>query len=133
VTLHECLKAAEILEKEGVKARVIDLYSIKPLDVETLRKAAEETKAIVMVEDHYPEGGIGEAVAAVLASLDYKVTIAQYHITAESQKRNDVNFVSLAVRKLPRSGKPEELLGYEEIDTEAIVKTVKGMLNLNSN
>ncbi|MEK7479566.1 MAG: transketolase [Patescibacteria group bacterium] len=101
ITLHEALAAYEELAKEGIKVRVIDLYSIKPFDAETLKKAKQETKHIIVVEDHVPEGGIGEAVGA-----DY----------------------SLAVRKRPKSGTPEELLQYEEISKEAIVKKVKQII-----
>jgi transketolase len=110
VTLHEALKAYDALQKEGINIRVIDLYSIKPLDVETLKKAAQETKNIIVVEDHYIEGGIGEAVAAAL-SVD--------------SRQNTV--YRLAVCKMPRSGKPEELLAYEEIDSAAIIKKVKSL------
>lgn len=104
ITLHEALKAHDILLKEGITIRVIDLYSIQPLDSEALRKAAAETKAIITVEDHYQAGGIGEAVALALSG--FKVHC-------------------LAVTKLPRSGRPDELLAYEEIDAGAIVKAVK--------
>ncbi len=110
VTLHEALKAYEQLQKEGINIRIIDLYSIKPLDVATLKKSAEETKNIVVVEDHYAEGGIGEAVASALAT---SVKLSSYKVS------------SLAVRKMPKSGKPEELLAYEEIDANAIVKQIK--------
>lgn len=106
VTLHEALVAHETLKKQGIAVRVIDLYSIKPLDVKTLQKAMEETKALVVVEDHYPEGGIAEAVRSVFA--EHKKPI-----------------ISLAVRKLARSGTPEELLAYEQIDAKAIVNAVK--------
>ncbi len=102
VTLHEALKAHEILAREGVSIRVIDLYSVKPLDEATLRKAAAETKRLITVEDHSPAGGLGEAVA----SLGLAPTI-------------------LAVRKIPRSGKSQELMRYAEIDAEAIVAAVK--------
>jgi len=104
VTLHESLKAYEELQKEGINIRVIDLYSIKPLDRKTLLQAAKDTKKIITVEDHYPEGGIGEAVAAALSG--------------------QAEVVCLAVNKIPHSGKPEELLAMEEIDAAAIVKTV---------
>ena len=67
ITLHEALTAADALAAEGISARVIDLYSVKPIDHETLVKAAAETGAIVTVEDHWKEGGIGEAVLAALA------------------------------------------------------------------
>ena len=113
VTLHEALKAHEILLKEGIAIRVIDLYSIQPVDVAALAKAAKETKAIITVEDHYPAGGIGEAVAAALNSPlgRGRGGLATVH--------------SLAVRKMPRSGKMAELLAYEEIDAAAIVRKVK--------
>ncbi len=104
ITLHEALKAYEILMKEGIAIRVIDLYSIQPLDIATLKKAAKETKVIITVEDHYPAGGIGEAVAAAIPG-----SVVQ----------------SLAVRKMPQSGKIAELLAYEEIDAAAIVKKVR--------
>ncbi|MBI4050655.1 MAG: transketolase [Candidatus Doudnabacteria bacterium] len=113
ITLHEALAAYEELKKEGINIRVVDLYSVKPLDVETLRKAAEETKAIITVEDHYSEGGIGEAVDTVLA----QILNTKYKI------------LNLAVRKMPRSGKPEELLRYEEIDRSAIIKAVKDLIS----
>lgn len=104
ITLHEAFKAYEILRKEGIYIRVIDLYSVKPLDVRTLRQALRETRHIITVEDHYPEGGIGEAVQAALPGA---------------------LITSLAVRKPPRTGKPDELLQYENISSSAIVKTVK--------
>jgi transketolase len=107
VTLHEALKAYEELMKENVAVRVIDLYSIKPIDVAALKDAARTTKAIITVEDHAPEGGIGEAVRSALPG---------------------VLVHSLAVRKLPKSGKPEELLQFEEISKEAIIKKVKELI-----
>lgn len=108
VTLHEALKAYEKLKKENILVRVIDVYSIKPIDKDSIRKAQKETKAILTVEDHYAEGGIGEAVKSV-ASEKSPVYI-------------------LAVRKMPRSGKPYELLNYEEISYEAIIKKVKEII-----
>lgn len=104
-TLHEALAAYEVLKKSKIYVRVIDLFTIKPLDLATLKKAAKETKAIITVEDHHPEGGLGEAVASALAHFGAKV-------------------VSLAVRKTPKSGKPQELLDYEEISQDAIVRKV---------
>lgn len=106
ITLHEALAAYEKLAKEGIAARIIDVYSVKPIDTETLAKAARETKVIITVEDHVAEGGIGEAVRSALE--DPRVPV-----------------YSLAVRKMPHSGKPEELLEYEEISAAAIVKKVK--------
>jgi transketolase len=109
ITLHEALKAHDILKNEGIFARVIDLYSIKPIDGESLKKAASETKAIVTVEDHFAEGGLGEAVKSALSGTGATI-------------------YSLSVRKIPTSGKPEELLDYEEISAKAIVRKVKKVL-----
>lgn len=106
ITLHETLNAYEELRKEGISIRVIDLYSVKPIDKTTLAKAAKETMAIITVEDHFAEGGIGEAVMSALATFPIQVH-------------------SLAVRKIPRSGKPAELLDYEEISKNAIIKKIK--------
>ena len=110
ITLFEALEAHKKLAQDGIFARVIDLYSIKPLDQAVLIKAAQETKAIIVIEDHYQEGGIFEAVCSELASLNSRV-------------------YSLSVKKEPMSGKPEELLEYEEIDSKAIIKKVKSLLN----
>lgn len=107
ITLHEALKAQEALAKDNIQIRVIDCYSIKPIDQKTLVESAKTTKGMVVSEDHYPEGGLGEAV---LSALEGSVSVP---------------FTHLAVRKAPRSGKPEELLAYEEIDAAAIVKAVK--------
>lgn len=90
--------------------RVIDLYSVKPIDEKTLRRAAEETRALITVEDHYAEGGLSEAVAAAVPG-------AGLHI--------------LAVRKTPRGGRPEELLDDQDISRGAIVETVKALEKLN--
>ena len=109
VTLHEALMAYEILKKENINVRIIDLYSIKPLDIETLKNAAKETKTIITIEDHFEQGGIGETIAAALFNMNIKIH-------------------SLAVRKMPRSGKPQELLEYEEISANAIVKLVKEII-----
>jgi transketolase len=103
ITLHEALAAAERLSSEGISARVIDLYSVKPVDHETLVKAAQETGAIVTVEDHWKEGGIGEAVLAALAAHNASATVRV-----------------LAVEDMPSSAKPAELLRAAEIDAEAI-------------
>jgi transketolase len=109
ITLHQALDAYNDLQQEGINIRVIDLYSIKPIDSDTLRKAAKETKFIITVEDHAPEGGIGEAVKSALTeSADIIVLI-----------------YSLAVRRLPHSGKPQELLEYEEISKGAIIRKVR--------
>lgn len=103
ITLHEALKAYEELKNKGIYIRVIDLYSVKPLNTELLKKASSETDAIITVEDHYPAGGIGEAVKSEV----------------DSDK-----IYSLCCRKIPKSGNPEELLDYEEISARAIVNKV---------
>jgi transketolase len=113
VTLHEALKAYEKLQKEKIKIRVIDLYSVKPLDIETLSIAASETKAIIVVEDHFEVGGMGEAVMNALSGMSIPIH-------------------SLAVRKMPRSGKPEELLEYEDISAKGIIAKVKDILKENN-
>ncbi|HEX5642949.1 MAG TPA: transketolase [Thermoleophilia bacterium] len=106
VTLHTCLAAAEQLRERGIPARVIDLYSVKPLDADGLAAAAREAgRRIVVVEDHYPEGGLGEAVLAALAPL-----------------REEFRVEHLAVRGLPGSGTPAELMaaaGIASADIEA--------------
>jgi transketolase len=106
ITLQEALAAHEELKNEGISVRVIDLYSIKPLDRDTLRQAAAETGALITVEDAAEEGGIGEAVRGALGEARAPV-------------------YSLAVRKLPKSGKPGELLDYEEISSGAIAAEVR--------
>jgi transketolase len=111
VTVHEALRAAETLEQEGISARVIDLYSIKPIDVETLAVAAEATGRIVTVEDHYPEGGVGDAVLAALA-----------------ESGDQARVVKLAVNEMPHSGKPAELLHAYGIDAEGIATAARQLV-----
>lgn len=119
VTLHEALAAYEELKKEGINIRVIDLYSIKPIDTSALKKAAAETKAIITVEDHFKEGGLGEAVSSVLSSFP----------PLEGEGKGGVMVVKLAVTKEPHSATPDQLLAYEEIDMNAIIKAVKSVLS----
>jgi len=112
ITVHEALKAADVLAEDGIPARVIDLYSIKPLDRETLLAAAEATGGrLVTVEDHRPEGGLGDAVAGALAS-------------AEEPPR----IVKLAVANMPGSGKPAELLAAAGIDAEHIAEAARRLV-----
>ena len=112
ITLHESLKAAEQLESEGISARVIDLYSVKPVDGETLRAAAEATGGRVLtVEDHWSEGGIGDAVLEAL-----------------SDGETPARVVRLAVRDMPGSGKPAELLAAAGIDADHIVEAARALV-----
>jgi transketolase len=110
VTLYEALKAAEALKAEGIGITVIDGYSVKPLARDTIKAAAQKTgNLVVTVEDHYPEGGLGDAVAGELSGEGIKVH-------------------KLAVFELPHSGKAEELLAKYRIDSNAIVAKVKGLI-----
>jgi transketolase len=112
ISVHEALKAAEALAEEGIAARVIDLYSIKPLDEKTLRAAAEATNGrLVTAEDHWAEGGLGDAVLAALADTD-----------------DPPRVVKLAVREMPKSGKPEELLARAGIDAEHIAAAARRLV-----
>ncbi|MCX6731933.1 MAG: hypothetical protein NTV98_00120 [Candidatus Roizmanbacteria bacterium] len=96
-----------MLEKNKIYTTVIDLYSVTPLDSKTIQRLSKQVKQIVIVEDHYEAGGIGEAV-----------------ITSCKELNANVIFTHLCVRKEPRSGTPEELLHFEEIDAEAIVNSI---------
>ncbi|MDQ2689031.1 MAG: transketolase [Chloroflexota bacterium] len=108
ITLHEALKAADELAGEGIAARVIDLYSVKPIDAETLKQAGRDTGVIITVEDHWSEGGIGDAVLAALA---------------EEQPHPVV--LKLAVTEMPGSGKPAELLHQAGIDADCIADAAR--------
>jgi transketolase len=110
ITLHEALKAAETLEKEGTPVRVIDLYSVKPVDVPTLTQAVMETEHLIVAEDHWVEGGLGDAVVGALAQAGIPL------------KR----FTHLAVREMPRSGKPSELLDHQGISAAKIAAAARG-------
>ena len=112
ITVHESLRAADLLAEEGIVVRVIDLYSIKPLDVATLLAAAEATQGrLVTVEDHWPEGGLGDAVRAALSDTDEPPRV-----------------VSLAVQGMPRSGKPHELLAEAGIDAAHVVEAARRLV-----
>lgn len=105
ITLFEAFAARDLLQSEGLAVRVIDLYSIKPLDEAALQHAAAETGAVFTIEDHYPEGGLGEAVRTAVGDA--------------------APVISLAVRRRPCSGSPDELLAYEEIAAFAIAARVR--------
>jgi transketolase len=111
ITLHEALKAADELVAEGINARVIDLYCVKPIDAETLKRAARDTGALITVEDHWAEGGIGDAVLSALA---------------EEQPHPVV--VKLAVRDMPGSGKATELLAAAGIDAKHIAAAARDLV-----
>jgi transketolase len=109
ITLHEALKASLELESQGLAVRVIDLYSIKPIDEETLLKAARETQLLITVEDHYSEGGLGDAVLGALASQPCRLH-------------------KIAVEGLPRSGESAQLMDAFGLSAKSIVKKVKELV-----
>lgn len=109
VTLHEALAAADQLVKRKISVRVIDAYSVKPIDAPTLRRAARTTGRLIVVEDHVPEGGLADAVRGALGPLAGSVT-------------------SLAVRKVPGSGPWQRLLKHQGIDQDSIVQAVRRSL-----
>ncbi len=115
ITLYEALKAADQLKAEGTDVRVIDLYSVKPIDAQALSKAASETRHLIVVEDHWKEGGLGDAVLASLAQSQ-----EEGKLSGEAAK-----FTHLCVQKMPRSGKPMELLEDNGIAADNIVAAVK--------
>ena len=109
VTLNEALKAADQLKNEGIRITVIDAYSVKPLAKDVIKAAAQATNNLVLtVEDHYAEGGLGDAVAGEISAEGFRVH-------------------KLAVTELPHSGKPEELLAKYGIDAAAIIRKVKSL------
>jgi len=111
ITLHESLKAAEALAGEGIAARVIDLYSVKPIDAATLVEAAEATGGLVVVEDHWPEGGIRDAVLEVLVDAGANVPVT-----------------SLAPTGMPTSGTPAQLLDQAGIDAAHIAAAARSLV-----
>jgi transketolase len=109
ITVHEALKAAETLASEGIRIRVIDAYSVKPVDRATILASAKQSGAnLIVVEDHYEEGGLGDAVLNAVG--------------------NAARVIKLAVREIPRSGPPEALLDTYGISSKHIVQAVKSLL-----
>ena len=109
ITVHEALKAGEMLAAEGIRVRVIDAYSVKPVDRATILASAKETGGkVIVVEDHYEEGGLGDAVLNAVG--------------------NAAQVVKLAVREIPRSGPPEALLDAYGISSKHVAKAVKSLL-----
>lgn len=115
ITLHEAIKAADQLKESGQNVRVIDLYSVKPIDDATIAQAAKETRHLIVVEDHWREGGLGDAVLASLAESQ-----GEGELGGEAAK-----FTHLCVHKMPRSGTPDECLADNNISAADIVKAVK--------
>jgi transketolase len=111
ITLHEALKAADLLSADGISARVIDLYSVKPVDKATLVAASRETAAIVTIEDHFPEGGIGDAVLEGLADEPGRAPVHK-----------------LAVTIMPGSATPAEQLEAAGIDAEHIAAAARELV-----
>ena len=110
ITVYEALKAHEELKKEGISVRVIDAYSIEPIDKKNIiREVNEAKKKVVVVEDHYQNGGLGDAVAGTLGGK--------------------AEIVHLAIKELPRSGKPEELMEKYGINAKHIKNAVKTLLS----
>lgn len=113
VTLHECLRAADLLAEDGIAARVIDCYSVKPIDAAALTAAAEATGGrIVVAEDHHPEGGLGSAVADALLEAGQR----------------DLRLTRLAVREMPGSGTGAELLAWAGIDAGHIAAAARRLV-----
>lgn len=113
ITVHEALKAYEALRSEGVTIRVIDAYSVKPIDRETLHRAARDTQGkLVVIEDHYFEGGLGDAVLEVFAETPVE----------------GLRVTKLAVLDLPGSGTPAELMNAAGIDADHLIRAVKCLL-----
>lgn len=110
ITVFEALKAYEQLKEKNIFVSVIDAYSVKPLDVDTLTRLAHASnKCVITVEDHFIQGGLGEAVCVALRNEDFKIEL-------------------LAVKEISRSGKPQELLAFHRIDHIAIIETVHQLL-----
>jgi transketolase len=113
VTLHACLEAADRLAESGIQARVIDLYSVKPVDTDALIDAVAVTGGrLVVVEDHHPEGGLGSAVADALLA----------------RGEQTLRLTHLCVRELPGSGTTEELLAAAGIDAPHIESAARALL-----
>ena len=115
ITVGEAEDAADQLASDGVRVRIVDCYSIKPIDVDALRAAASDTAGIVTVEDHWPEGGLGDAV-----------------LDALSEETGRPPLVKLAVRDMPVSGEAAQLLHAAGIDAEAIVSAVQRLATLRA-
>ena len=109
ITVHEALKAYEELRRENISIRIIDAYSVQPIDKDNITKeVAKAGRKAVVVEDHFQNGGLGDAVAQAL--------------------NGKAEIVHLAINDMPRSGKPEELLDKYGIDAEHVINAVKKLI-----
>ena len=106
ITLFEALKAYDVLKAEGIAIRVVDAYTVQPIDADTMQRCARDTARLITVEDHYAVGGLGDAVARAVASIGAVVT-------------------RLAVREIPRSGTPDELVHYYGLSAQKIADAVR--------
>jgi transketolase len=114
ITVHNAIEACEMLGEEGIAVRLIDAYSIKPIDADALREAVEATGGMLVVaEDHWPEGGLGEATLSALAE----------------DSAGNLEFEHLAVRGMPTSGSPDELMDAAGISANHIADAVRKLLN----
>jgi transketolase len=117
VTTHEALRAADLLGERGIRARVIDCYSVKPIDAAALREAARDTGGrVVVAEDHWPEGGLGDAVAEVLSDAEFTRDGPAPRLTR------------LAVREMPGSATPAEQLAAAGIDARGIAEAAAALV-----
>ena len=123
ITLYEALEAYDRLQSRGISVRVIDLYSVKPIDRETLFEAARDTNgSFVVVEDHWREGGLGSAVADAFTGDG----------ATSGYTGPELNLIKLAVTDMPGSGTPDELLHWAKIDADAIVEAVDSIVSARS-
>jgi transketolase len=114
ITVHNAIEACEQLRREGANVRLIDAYSVKPIDADTLRLAVRATGGrLVVAEDHWPEGGLGEAVLSALAG----------------EGTEGLRFEHLAVNIMPGSGSPDELMDAAGINANHIADAVRGLLS----
>lgn len=110
VTLFEAFQAADALASEGINVRIVDLFSLKPINPKNLIESGLKTNGLILtVEDHYAEGGLGEAVRSAVSTQGFKIH-------------------QLAVFDVPRSGQPAELYDMFKIEKKAIIAKVKEML-----
>jgi transketolase len=114
ITVHNANEACDELQREGVSVRLIDAYSVKPIDADTLREAARATGGrVIVAEDHWPEGGLGEAVLSALSEFDTE----------------GLHFEHLAVNIMPGSGSPDELMEAAGISASHIADAARRLLN----